>query len=171
MRDAFQINGLKNLCRWANLNNSKGIAIEIGAYSGEGTSILSNYFERVVAIDPWENGYDKNDLASEQLSMDLIFKSFLERTNKIKNIKYIPTTSAKAIKHFSDNTIDFLYIDGDHQYEFVKNDLILWKNKVKKNGIIAGHDFSFNSVKTAIFEEFPDKTIELFDGDSWAFIL
>ena len=171
MRNEFQINGLKQLSTWANSNNSKAMAVEIGAYAGEGTLTLSNYFNLVIAVDPWLNGYDKNDLASEQVSMDIVFKKFIEKISNIKNIKYIPAFSKNAIKFFNDQSIDFLYIDGDYRYEAVINDIALWTKKIKKNGIISGHDFSFKSVNEAIKHFFPNKKIELFDGDSWGILL
>jgi len=171
MRNDTQINGLRNLCKWANFNGLKGQAVEIGTYCGEGALVLSNYFDVVTAIDPWVNGYDKNDLASEQTSMDLVFKKFIENISNVKNIKYIPTLSENATKFFMDEFIDFLYIDGDHRHESVIKDISLWIKKIKKNGIISGHDFSFNSVHNAIKKFFPNKKIELFDGDSWAILL
>ena len=40
-----------------------------------------------------------------------------------------------------DNTLDFCYIDADHSYDSVKNDLDIWLPKIKINGIICGHDY------------------------------
>lgn len=43
---------------------------------------------------------------------------------------------------FSDNSIDFIYIDALHDYESVKKDLHGWYPKVKKGGILSGHDYT-----------------------------
>jgi predicted O-methyltransferase YrrM len=59
-------------------------------------------------------------------------------------------TSEEASKLFLEHSIDVVYIDGDHRYEFVKKDIELWLPKIKRNGIICGHDYNTNSVKKAI---------------------
>ena len=46
-----------------------------------------------------------------------------------------------AVKFFDDKSLDFVYIDGNHEYSYVMEDLIFWFEKVKINGIMAGHDF------------------------------
>jgi hypothetical protein len=43
---------------------------------------------------------------------------------------------------FSDSELDFVYIDGDHSYEFVSTDIKAWWPKVQSGGILAGHDYT-----------------------------
>jgi len=62
-----------------------------------------------------------------------------------------------ASKLYTDNSIDFIYIDASHDYENVKNDLIHWYPKVKIGGVIAGHDYYREEVKRAVDEFFKDK--------------
>jgi len=52
------------------------------------------------------------------------------------------TTSMEAVKQFSDNSLDFVFIDGNHHFEWVVNDAIYWSRKVKPGGIVYGHDYS-----------------------------
>jgi predicted O-methyltransferase YrrM len=49
-----------------------------------------------------------------------------------------------VVDKFEDNSIDFIYIDGDHSYNAVKQDLEMYLPKLKDNGIIGGHDYSKN---------------------------
>jgi hypothetical protein len=49
------------------------------------------------------------------------------------------------LKTFNDEYFDIIYIDGDHSYEGVLRDLKLSYNKVKKNGIICGHDYNIST--------------------------
>jgi predicted O-methyltransferase YrrM len=49
--------------------------------------------------------------------------------------------SHEVVHQYPDESIDFLFIDGSHEYEDVKKDLLLWLPKVKHGGIIAGHDY------------------------------
>lgn len=64
MRPEEQLNALCALYSWANEINVDGIAVEVGTFSGENAVVMAKYFNRVVTIDPWLNGYDKNDHAS-----------------------------------------------------------------------------------------------------------
>ena len=49
--------------------------------------------------------------------------------------------SVEAAKQIEDEYFDFVYIDADHSYKGVTNDLEAWWSKVKKRGMIAGHDY------------------------------
>jgi hypothetical protein len=51
-------------------------------------------------------------------------------------------TSVEASKRFKDNSIDLIFIDADHAYESIREDIQSWLPKVKKGGIICGHDYS-----------------------------
>ena len=168
MRDAFQQEGLADLCKWANIQGSMGKAIEIGAYSGEGTVVLAKYFIEVLAIDPWLNGYDINDRASQQCPMKFVFDAFQERTKGLSNVMFSRGKSLDALEFVEDESCDLIYIDGDHRYEGVLADIKGWRNKLKDGGIMAGHDWSWESVKKALREEIGNKDYTLFNGDSWA---
>ena len=56
------------------------------------------------------------------------------------NAKYIRAASFDAVKEIEDDCLDFVYIDGDHSFDYVMMDLILWSKKVKPGGIVSGHD-------------------------------
>lgn len=57
-------------------------------------------------------------------------------------VTFIQKTSERANSMFMDNSLDFVYIDGNHNFSYVKKDLELYYTKIKPNGIICGHDFS-----------------------------
>ena len=46
-----------------------------------------------------------------------------------------------AVKDFADGSLDFVYIDGHHGFKYVAEDIWEWHKKVKKGGIVAGHDY------------------------------
>jgi predicted O-methyltransferase YrrM len=57
------------------------------------------------------------------------------------NCEIIRKTSMDAVKDFVDNSLDFVYIDGNHKFEYVVNDLAEWSKKVRPGGIVSGHDW------------------------------
>jgi len=58
--------------------------------------------------------------------------------------------SNKAHKRVEDESIDFVFIDASHDYDSVYEDIKYWAPKVKKGGIVAGHDIDFLSVRMAV---------------------
>lgn len=50
-------------------------------------------------------------------------------------------SSVGAAKQFENNTLDFVYIDADHRYDVVVEDLRAWWPKVRPGGVFAGHDY------------------------------
>jgi hypothetical protein len=62
--------------------------------------------------------------------------------NPLKNY-YTPVrkTSEIASKDYKNNSLDFVFIDGDHSYDGVFNDITNWFPKIKIGGIISGHDY------------------------------
>lgn len=52
--------------------------------------------------------------------------------------------SEEMVSKVKDESLDFAYIDGEHFYDFVMIDLIMWFRKIKKGGILAGHDYIYD---------------------------
>ena len=50
-------------------------------------------------------------------------------------------TSVEAAPLFDDGFLDFVYIDANHMYDSVMNDLTVWWPKVRRGGLMAGHDY------------------------------
>lgn len=70
-------------------------------------------------------------------------------------VEFINKTSVEASKHFEDNSLDFAYLDGDHSYQGIKDDLEFWYPKVKIGGVICGHDFGkYEGIERATEEFF-----------------
>jgi len=164
---------INNMCDYVSSVKKTNIEniIEIGSYAGESTILLHDNFKnsKIFAVDIWENDYDDRDWISNSSNMIFVENSFELLTKDINEIIKIKLSS----KHFStlvaDNSIDFIYIDGDHSYEGVNSDILNWKSKVKKGGFIGGHDYNdFNkdTIKKSISENFPSYDVIVFD-QSW----
>lgn len=50
--------------------------------------------------------------------------------------------SLDAAKCFKDTSLDFVYIDANHRYEYVVADIAAWLPKIRSGGIISGHDYN-----------------------------
>ena len=164
MRDQTGQEGLQDL-----INNipTKGTMIEIGTFTGESTVLFGDHFEKVIGIDPMLQDYDPQDPTSK-FNFNEVLDMFVQRTKTYDNIQLITKTSDDAVNDFNDEVFDFIYIDGIHQYENVKQDIINYLPKVKNGGVIGGHDYgpSWPGVKQAVDEMFgqPDK---VFKDTSW----
>lgn len=64
-----------------------------------------------------------------------------EKLSKYPTARIMRTTSMEGAKFFKEESLDFVYIDGNHEFDFVMEDLIAWGRKVRKGGIISLHDF------------------------------
>ena len=65
-------------------------------------------------------------------------------------IRPVINDSIQASKDYVNESIDFIFIDGDHSYDAVRADIVTWTPKLKKDGIIAGHDIDAPEVKRAV---------------------
>jgi hypothetical protein len=60
---------------------------------------------------------------------------------KGKNFTLLQGFSEDMVNKIADNSLDFVYIDQDHSYDFVMQDIIIWGRKIRKGGIMSGHDY------------------------------
>lgn len=116
--------------------------IEIGSYMGESTMLFasSNIFNKIYTIDPHDGIEEFNE--RENITWGEVINEYELNTRYFDNIELISDYSYNVVDRFDDNSIDFIYIDGRHDYESVKRDLKLYLPKLKLNGIIGGHDYS-----------------------------
>ncbi len=82
----------------------------------------------------------------------------------------IRSASDDAAAHFEDGTVDFVFIDANHTYDFVRRDVLAWLPKVKPGGIIAGHDYNApHEVERAVNEIFGSRVIPVVSDDNPSF--
>lgn len=117
------------------------VCAEIGVWKGYNLDlILERGPGELHLIDPWlsDMRVPGRWYAIPQEEMDEIYNSVIKRFNR-KNIFIHRKTSEEASREFDDNYFDWVYIDGNHSYEYVKKDLNCWYPKVK--GILCGDDY------------------------------
>jgi len=73
-------------------------------------------------------------------------------------VKIIESNSAEAASRYPDKSIDFCFIDADHSSHGVSMDIINWLPKMKKGGVMAGHDYEnwrYPELKAAVDQLLP----------------
>lgn len=143
--------------------------VEVGSFVGDAAEIFAQNFKHVTCVDEWKNGYDDSDPSSFKWDMRIIEAQFDELCDCTHNIRKVKNSSVVAAETFEKESLDFVYIDANHLYDFVKQDLTAWLPKIKKSGFIGGHDWQHKrapGVKPAVLKIIgqPDKT---FSETSW----
>jgi predicted O-methyltransferase YrrM len=78
-------------------------------------------------------------------------------------------TTHEASKQVEDHSLDFVFIDADHSYEAVKDDIACWAPKVRAGGWVGGHDYhprKFPGVVKAVDEAY-GKRVQHWPGTIW----
>jgi hypothetical protein len=144
------------------LPKSDVVGAEVGVRVGQNaTYILDNFnFKKFLLIDGFNEYIDTDGFYSQERQDTLFIRltdiigsiSLFKRFENV--IEIMKMDSLEAAEIVKDNELDFVYIDANHDYEFVKKDLDVWKNKVKSGGIIGGHDYNYpdTGVKKAVDE-------------------
>lgn len=101
-------------------------------------------FDKLYLVDPYFEDYYQTRSGS------YCYKVAKNRVGNDKRVTFIRKTSMEALKYFEDESVDAVYIDGNHRYLFVYNDVKSWYKKVKYGGVIGGHDF-FGSAQGVVF--------------------
>lgn len=133
--------------------NRPGILVEVGSFLGESTRIFAESGFPVIAVDPWKNGYDITDDASETYPMEQVYAEFQRRARAFITAGLIVPlrgTSSEIATLFAPNSISVVYIDGEHTKEAVTRDLESWYPRVYSGGVISGHDWNYTEVQEAV---------------------
>jgi len=132
--------------------------VEIGAFEGKGSILISKYLCKhdasiLYCIDPLDNEYVKGNesLAFWNGACNGQRERFYHNTKDVTNLVLFQGYSDTMIPRIKDNSVDFVYIDGDHSPEQVYKDAVNMWGKMKKGSIILFDDYKFvvNGVITA----------------------
>ena len=112
------------------------IGVERGIFSA--TLCQKNPNLHLKCVDPWEPYFYYTQTSEETVRVKY---EEAKRTLAPYNVEIVRKTSMDAVKEFKDGSLDFVYIDGLHDFDNVMLDLIHWGPKVRPGGIISGHDY------------------------------
>lgn len=150
-----------------------GKGAEVGSFAGRSAAYLIAELARRLSKSIWPtvslvDVFDKGGGNSVDEVLSALSPRALEARVKLHVMK-VP--SVEGADKFDDASLDWVYIDADHTYGAVRADIAAWLPKVRKGGVIAGHDYApyptFGVIQ-AVTEIFPIVEIwrgEIFNGD------
>jgi hypothetical protein len=114
---------------------------EIGVQRGRNAIVMVDNIPdlKLYLVDPYRDYEWSNRMYGEKHHNK--FKGMTHKRMRGKNVVFLEDFSEDAVREVPDDSLDFVYIDGMHTYNFVMLDLILWSRKVRGGGIISGHDY------------------------------
>ncbi len=168
---AYNFNVLRSLIEALDIIKN-GLGVEVGVLDGGTSLYLLHYLPnlRLVSVDPYlsYHEYDAERMAKAEEKALSRLAPLGDRSIRLKK------TSVEAASTLPDNSFDFAFIDADHSYEAVKQDLAAWYPKVRSGGLFSGHDFRWEGVKNAVVEFAKANNLKGFftpkESDIWWFI-
>jgi hypothetical protein len=146
--------------------------VEVGCWKGRSTAFMaveiinSKKKIRFDCVDTWLGSTSMQHYPEVQAGK--LYDMFLANIAPVRShINIIRKPSVEAAVAYGDNSLDFVFIDADHGYQFIKGDLEAWWPKVRVGGIFAGDDFHGKSVHKAVPEMFPHVEEIAGTGTGW----
>lgn len=119
---------------------------EIGVLGGETSAVLLDRIPRLhlYMVDPWLRHHfmckGKAQVWDKRFMNDSFVRAITHTAFAKDRRTICRTTSKKAAVQIEDESLDFVFIDADHRYEGVLEDLRAWYPKIKPGGLFSGHD-------------------------------
>jgi len=138
-----QLGGLENVRR----------GCEVGVWKGELSWRLLKALPHTILhlVDPYQV-YDDKYIGTEQERIDRARELALAAVRPYEEQAiWIPMESSLAVETIEDGSLDFVFIDACHSYEFVRQDIRAWYPKVRAGGIVSGHDYNGRGDRRGVF--------------------
>ena len=117
------------------------VGVEIGTKAGRNAEHICMSMPGVdlAVVDPWI-GYGDDRRYQDPEKHEGFYQDACKRLEPYK-VKVVRAKSMDAVGDFALESLDFVYIDGNHCFDYVMEDLIAWNRRVKPGGIVSGHDY------------------------------
>ena len=124
-----------NLCKFKT-------GVELGVERGLFTEVLAAKMPdcKIVGVDAWTAYKGYRDHVS-QGKLDEFYIHAGDRLQAYPNVELMRAFSDEATKEFPDGSLDWVYIDANHEWAHVTFDIYAWAKKVRPGGIVSGHDY------------------------------
>lgn len=140
---------------------------EIGVEYGGFTDLYYKPHYQIHLIDMWTTEGNDYYFSKRPGQVESGYEQILRKYSDKPNVKIIKNKSLDASILFEDNSLDLIYIDADHSYDAVKTDIEVWYPKLKKGGIISGHDFDPDQDNPDFFKFGVEKAVKEFFGSNF----
>jgi hypothetical protein len=133
-----------DLGKWLTERGLLGSGAEIGVLHGAFSEIVLNDWngDDYWMIDIWRPQSPKvYRERTEGIDYTAAFVEASQRTRRFPQAHILRADSPRIAKQFQDNSLDFVYIDANHELQAVLDDLEAWYPKVKPGGLFSGHDY------------------------------
>jgi hypothetical protein len=168
---------------WLRALPTGSVGAEIGVWKGDFTKLVYQVVQprQLHLVDPWLFQPDfpgrmfGGAVAGSQTDMNRIFHRVKQRFAEQRPI-YHRKFSSDALQDFEDESLDWVYIDGNHHYRFVKADLEGYWHKLVPGGLLTGDDMLWGAqwdfpVQRAVSELLRTGTVEFVSMEKSRFIL
>ncbi len=135
----------RQLIDWVRRLPMPATGVEVGVFRGNTSEALLREFPQLTLwlVDPWRpfdgaSTFDSRDQAAfdEDRDAAMYWTDFArQRRHAIRE------PSPAAASRFADHSLDFAFLDGNHLYEQVCQDIQAWWPKVREGGLLTGHDY------------------------------
>ncbi len=132
---------------WLNWLGLNGSGVEVGVFQGEFSELLLKTWEssKLTSVDPWKEFPTEDYVDTCNCSQDQHESNYSCTAARLEPFglrsHILRTTSVDASSQFETGSLDFVYLDAQHHYEAVRDDIDLWHSKVRSGGVIGGHDY------------------------------
>jgi len=135
----FGRNSLYKLFRDFKFHKGAEIGVSIGV-NAKNMCVLNKGLE-LLCVDPWD--IVKDDVRSERQWKSRLKEYYLEARYRLSqyNCDLVMDESLSAVRDVKYDSLDFVYIDGAHTFDYVMTDIIEWSKRVRPDGIVSGHDY------------------------------
>ena len=148
---------------------NKSHFVEVGVWKGMSAAYMaveiinSGKDIRFDCIDTWEFVPSQAEIPPHLFKG--LYEVFMKNIEPVKHqINPVQAISWDGAALYEDNSLDFVFIDAAHDYKSVIKDIQSWFPKVKKEGVIAGHDYDCPDVRKAVTEFFQGYSIHESEG-------
>lgn len=127
------------------------VCAEIGVWKGDFSRSILEVTEpkELHLVDPWTFQDEYPDrmyggkVAKSQRDMDAIYESVRSRFSSEDAVRLHRGSSREVMKKFDSEMFDWIYVDGNHYYDHVLEDLRMSYEKLKPGGVIVGDDYKW----------------------------
>jgi len=151
--------------------------VEVGVWKGHGVIYLAKSLKnrgvdraKIIAVDLFDDIkiYQGTLYRKDAENLMKMFDKNIKEAGVEKTVKKIKGVSWEMAKNIKNKSVDLVFIDAGHSYDEVKKDIKAYFPKIKKGGIMSGHDALNKNVLSAVHDYFGKDNVEVIKrADTW----